>query len=378
MPRVRNVLALCGGRVLTPGGWMDDAVVGIDGEHIVSVGDSVGDATEISIAGRWVLPGIVDVHGDAFERCLAPRPSTVIPTDMVLSETDASLLAAGVTSAYWSITDAFEPGLRSRDTLRTLLDVLSPAHPTLRANTYVHVRHEITAMDDHDELLGWLRDGRIDLFSINDHARPDVAQSYAANAAAKRGATHAGWAEALLDRAVNGRDEGMRQCDELCAAAVASGVVVASHDDGDEAAIDRSLARGATICEFPETLALFERARAGGAMTLMGAPNLVRGGSHTNFPSVTEAAESDLVDCLCSDYHYMSMLHAPFIAADRGLMSFERAWEMVSTAPARAAGLGGRTGAITPALDADLLVIDPTTRRLESVWVRGREVARWA
>lgn len=373
------MIALTGGRVLTADGWADDAVVGIDGEQIAVVGTSAGSArTEIDVGGRWVLPGLVDIHGDAFERSIAPRPATSFPIEMALAETDNALLAAGITSAFWSITDAFEPGLRSRDTLRMLLGVLSPPHPTLRTNTYVHVRHEVTAMDDHDELIDWLKGGYIHLFSINDHAKPQDVESYASGVTAKRAKTSQEWLDALVDRAVNRRDEAMAQCDELCAAAVNAGIVVASHDDGSEQAVDRSLARCATIAEFPERLDLFERARAGGAVTLMGAPNLVRGRSHAHFPSVAEAADAGVVDCLCSDYHYASLFHAPFAAVDRDLMPFEDAWQMVSTEPARAAGLGDRTGAVEAGLDADVVVVDPSTRRPESVWVRGRNVASWA
>jgi alpha-D-ribose 1-methylphosphonate 5-triphosphate diphosphatase len=113
----------------------------------------------------------------------------------------------------------------------------------------------------------------------------------------------------------------------------------------------------------------------------MGAPNLIRGGSHVGYMSVAAAAQAGVLDCLCSDYHYPSLFHAPFKMAEMGLMSFEESWKLVSTHPAQAAGIADRKGAIAAGLEADFLLIKPgcaLPSAIAAVYVKGQEVARYA
>lgn len=120
----------------------------------------------------------------------------------------------------------------------------------------------------------------------------------------------------------------------------------------------------------------------------MGAPNLVRGSSHVGYMSVAEAAKNDVLDCLCSDYHYPSLFHAPFKLAELGLMPFETAWTLVASRPATAAGISDTCGTlrehkgkIAPSLDADFLLISPNNSlpsAIASVYVTGQEVARYS
>ncbi|MEM9163897.1 MAG: amidohydrolase family protein [Cyanobacteria bacterium P01_F01_bin.4] len=138
-----------------------------------------------------------------------------------------------------------------------------------------------------------------------------------------------------------------------------------------------SLARGVAIAEFPAKIALAAQHKQNGTAILMGAPNLLRGGSHVSYMGVAEAAQAQVVDCLCSDYHYPSLLHAPFKLADLGLMSFETAWKLVSNHPARAAKIDRQKGAIAPGLDADFLLMDlslPPSVALKAVYVKGKKV----
>ena len=371
-------ISLVGARVLTPFGLLDDAVVRLAEGRIASIASEVGAGGDIcDVTGCTLLPGIIDLHGDAVERAIAPRPGVTIPLPVALAENDAALLAAGITTAFLSLTDGFEPSLRSRAQVRAVIAHLGQAQ--LACDTRLHLRHEVCLTADHAELLEWLADGTVNLLSTADHL-PDgddaVKLERYRSAARRRLSTTDSELDHLIAQALTQRELGRIQERELAAEASRCGLPLASHDDASEAMVDAALARGVRISEFPLSPALAARARAGGAAVLMGAPNYVRGGSHVAWMPVSAALQAGVLDCLCSDYHHPSLYHAPWMMVAAGERTLAEAWALVSEAPARAAGLGERKGRIAPGFDADLLVVD-AQGRLRSVYVAGRRVAQF-
>jgi len=381
-------LALQGADVLTPVGWLPDATVLIDHGCITAVDQmsKPGGYLEIAVEGLRLMPGMVDIHGDAFERKICPRPGVTLPLDMAMIENDRALLAAGITTFFYAITDSFEPGLRSRDTARRILEFVqgSPGR-SLLTDSRIHIRHEQANTAHYDELCDWLQQGQIHLLSLNNHLPPADALAdgtlarYTAGMRQRIKLTDAEM-QALLRAALTQVEPGWQQLEELVTLAHQVGIPVASHDDETPEDVATSRRRRVAIAEFPASLALAHASREYGAAVLMGAPNLVRGGSHVGYMSVEAAVQATVLDCLCSDYHYPSLFHAPFKLADRGLMPLEQAWKLVSEIPARAAGLGTQKGAIAPGLDADFLLLQPDRKlqdAIAAVYVKGREVARY-
>jgi len=371
---------ITGAMVLTPQGWVDEAVR-IDDGLITGIG-SAGDLGQVHAEGLYLLPGIVDLHGDAFERAMAPRPGVRMPLAMAMQENDAAALAAGITTWFCSVTDSFEPGLRSRESLRSLLAWLEAGGRShLGCDTRLHLRHEVCLVDGHDELVGWLRDGSVALLSWADHVPYEgdaVGRERYLRSMIRRDNLSEAEADQLITSAARLRRAGWSMVCELAEEAHLVDTPCASHDDETPGEVARSLALGTTIAEFPQTVAAAQQARAGGAKVLMGSPNYVRGGSHLGSLSVAEALSTGVLDALCSDYHYPSLWAAPFLLADRGVMPLERAWDLVSANPAALSGLGTMKGAIEPGFAADFLLVQPgPTPRLQSVWVGGREVARF-
>ena len=125
--------------------------------------------------GYLVLPGIVDLHGDAFERQLMPRPGVHFAPVSALLETDRQLLANGITTAYHGVTLSWEPGLRSIEAARQFLAALTAARPRLGAGTRLHLRFECFSLDTVEEVVGWIEAGQIDLLAFNEHTN-DVAR----------------------------------------------------------------------------------------------------------------------------------------------------------------------------------------------------------
>lgn len=357
---MRQLTAIVNGRLIT--GTDDDfrdGVVLIEGGQISDVVAQVppGEIDQVDAAGAIVAPGIVDLHGDAFERAVMPRPRVSMPMTIALADTIADLASSGVSTGFISITDSWEPGLRSRETLREFIDQLrrSEPGPDLR----VHVRHETTNTHGTAELQGWLRAGDVTMLSLADHAPGGITAPGTQPSAvqcARTGCDAATLAE-LTDKAIARRSDGQRVDSELARIAAELNCPVASHDSSSADDLQRDLALGVNIAEFPMTGDLAGRYRAEGVAVLFGAPNVVRGGSHSGNVTVSEVIDIEAGDILCSDYHYPSLLHAPFVLADAGLDTLARTWRTVSTHPAAAAGLTDR-GVLAPGQRADVVLVD--------------------
>ncbi|MBE9049757.1 alpha-D-ribose 1-methylphosphonate 5-triphosphate diphosphatase [Nostocales cyanobacterium LEGE 11386] len=379
--------AIQGVDVLTPDGWIKDATVLIEDGQFVSINQAStpNGFNLVNAKGLQMLPGIIDLHGDAFERMICPRPGVNFPLPIAIADNDRNLLSAGITTFFCSITDSYEPGLRSRDSARAVIDfILGMGKQVLNCNHQIHIRHEEANTQGHQELCDWLASGRVQLLSINDHLPPLGNQQRLnryLNSLRQRSSLSTTEIEELLNQVRERRHEGDEQVKQLVELAHTYAIPLASHDDDTPEKVALSQQHRVAIAEFPASVPLAVQSRAYGAAVLMGAPNLVRGGSHLGLMSVADAAKNDVLDCLCSDYHYPSLFHAPFKLHDLGLMSFEQAWALVSSRPAAAVGISDRKGKISPGLDADFLLISPDNplpTAIASVYVTGQEVARYS
>ncbi|BAY41529.1 phosphonate metabolism protein PhnM (plasmid) [Nostoc sp. NIES-2111] len=381
-------LAIQGVKVLTPNGWLNYATVLIEDGQFTSIDQAITPDGFYLVNGQGLqmLPGIIDLHGDAFERMICPRPGVNFPLPIAIADNDRNLLASGVTTFYCSITDSYEPGLRSRDYARDLIDfILGAGKQVLHCNHRIHIRHEEANIVGHQELCDWMVSGKVHLLSINDHLPPPGNQKRFhryLNSVKQRSSMSIEEIEELINQVTAQRHEGDAQIQELVDLAHTYSIPLASHDDDSPEKVALSQQRRVAIAEFPATIDLAAQCREYGAAVLMGAPNLVRGGSHLGLMSVAEAVKHNVLDCLCSDYHYPSLFYAPFKLQKLGLMSFEQAWALVSSRPAEAAGISDRKGKIAPGLDADFLLISPDNlpsaiTAISSVYVAGQEVARY-
>ncbi len=348
------------GRVLTPDGFVETDVAIEDGK-ISGVGaPSNGSRQRIDASGALVLPGAIDIHGDAFERQLMPRPGVHFPHDIALLETDKQLIANGITTAYHGVTLSWEPGLRSADAFREFLG----AHERLKSHyisdVRLHLRFETANVGMVDETAGWLAEGRIDALAFNDHL-PHI-RRYRENF--DKMSVYAGRSGMSLDEflvlfdkvaiaAEEGQDLGIER---LAEAARGAGIPMLSHDDAGEDVRLRFHNLGCRIAEFPMGDKTAAAAKALGDPIVLGAPNVVRGGSHTGLQSAAESAAKGLCDVLASDYYYPALMHAPFILAKQGKLPLPEAWMLVSTNAADALGLNDR-GRIQVGQRADIVIV---------------------
>src|SRR5258705_8895333 len=334
------------GRVLS-GGELADATVRLDGDVIDTIGkcatprhSAVLDAT-----GLLVLPGIIDLHGDAFERSLMPRPGIFFDHAVALAETDRNLVAQGITTAYLGLTISWEPGLRSLEAGRKTVDALKTLRASLACDVRLQIRWETFALDAVEAVSAWLDDEiRPPVLAFNDH----TTQSLEKRTDAKKIQS---WAErsgltkeeylSLLERVAGRADEVPGAISALASRARALGVTMFSHDDRLE---DRRSYRGigASVCDLPLTRAAIEDARAPGEHTFLGAPDILRAGSPTGALTSTGMIGEGLCTVLASDYYYPSQLAAAFNLERKYGLPLPQAWPLVSGNAADAPGLPGR------------------------------------
>jgi len=372
-----------GGRVLLGqeiGNEITDTSLQIVGRDIIAAGSDHGRSSlGIDADGLLVLPGIVDLHGDAFERQMMPRPGVDFPIDVALVDSDRQAISNGITTVYHATTWSWEPGLRSGDNARCLLEAIEAMRPQLAADTRFHLRHETYNLDAETEIVDWLSEGRIDLFAFNDHMDSTVA-SLAKPQKRSRMVERTGLSGDAFDRLVESvvarAHDVPASIARLAQAAREANVRMLSHDD-DSPEIRRAFrSQGVNIAEFPVNEATAREAASAGDFIVFGAPNVVRGGSHTGWTKASDMIAKGLCSVLASDYYYPAPLLAAFRLAADGVLPLAQAWQLISSAPARAAGLTDR-GTLTAGARADILLVDdtlPLRPRIVAVIAAGRLV----
>ncbi|SEP19305.1 alpha-D-ribose 1-methylphosphonate 5-triphosphate diphosphatase [Salinihabitans flavidus] len=356
------------GEVLGAGGFVEGRV-DLSGGRIVGA----GGGRDVDLSGFWILPGLVDAHGDGFERHLAPRRGAMRDLGQGLMACDAELAASGITTAVLAQFFSWEGGMRGPDFAQRFLEALE--RTPMATAIFPQLRLETHLLDEYSRFAAVVAAHDVPYVVFNDHL------PHTALAKGKRPPRLTGQALksgrspeahlALLEEMFTRRGEVPGRVAALARDLRARGVHLGSHDDRDAAAREGWRAAGVSICEFPETRAAAEAAREGGDFIVLGAPNIVRGGSHSGNVAAADLVEAGLCDALASDYHYPAPVQAVFRLVEDGVCDFQAAWRLVSEGPARMLGLRDR-GRIAPGLRADLVVIDPQTKRVGATFVAGR------
>jgi alpha-D-ribose 1-methylphosphonate 5-triphosphate diphosphatase len=312
--------------------------------------------------GDYLLPGLIELHTDNLEKHLAPRPGVVWNTDAAFVIHDAQVAAAGITTVFdaLAIGSRSNVGLRGRDLQTQCAEALTrfSERRLLRAEHFLHLRCEI-ATDDVVEVFDSLcKHPLLRLASVMDHTpgqrqwhdREQWRRFQERNG--KLSDEHV--TTALAELTVEQERYADLHRREIVARCKALGLPVASHDDTLIEHVEQAAAEGIVLAEFPTTRIAAEAAREHRISTIMGAPNIVRGGSHSGNVSALELAKADLLDILSSDYVPSSLLTAVFELVEKAGWTLPRAMATVSAEPARTAGLHDR-GAIAPGLRADFV-----------------------
>jgi alpha-D-ribose 1-methylphosphonate 5-triphosphate diphosphatase len=376
--------AVVNATAVLPDRVLHDATVVAEDGVIVDVSERVPRPPDaLDARGALLLPGLVDIHSDGLERELHPRPGAEVSPEFAVTSYEGKVRAAGVSTMFHGIGyQTNERKERSLEQARTLEDTL------LRRSTADDclVDHRLLRrLDARDpEALAALRaavqaDTAVDalpLVSFEDHTpgQGQFADATYYRAWMQTSGLSEQEAEARFDRLVEER-ESLRwhrevSLDWLTEQALGGRIRLLAHDPTTREEIATAAQRGVAVAEFPTTREAAEAARAQGLPIVVGAPNVLRGGSHSGNVSATELVHAGLVDALASDYMPSTLLAAVLTLADRSVVSLPEAVALVSTGAARVAGLSDR-GALAVGQRSDLAVVTrwaglPTVRMVLS------------
>ncbi|MCT4371491.1 alpha-D-ribose 1-methylphosphonate 5-triphosphate diphosphatase [Yangia mangrovi] len=362
-------LTLLNAPVLRPEGW-SDAPLSIGGGLL---GGSAGKVVDLS--GFEILPGIVDAHGDGFERHMAPRRGALRERASGVQACAAELAACGITTAALAQFWSWEGGMRGPEFAEEVFAAVTEVAPTVPIDLRLQLRLETHFLDGFAGAEEAIARWGISYAVFNDHlphrrlaeGRKPPRLTGQALKSGRSPEAHLALMMGLHDRG----DEVPAALDGLCARLAARGVTMGSHDDRTAEGRAEWRARGVRVSEFPETVAAAQAARDAGEFIVLGAPNVVRGASHAGNVSALELVGMGLCDALASDYHYPAPARAAWRCVELGMLDEIAAWKLVSEGPARLLGLSDR-GRIEDGLRADLVIREQATRRIVATIAGGR------
>lgn len=394
-----EALLLEGARVL-----LDDRIepvsLRLEGGVIAALDGPAEGARRLDARGLLIAPAMIDIHGDAFERQLMPRPGVMLPTEAAMLETDRQLGANGIATAYHALSLSWEPGLRSVETGWEVLETLRRLAPRLTVENRLQLRWETFCFEAVPLIEAALEGPLAPAIAFNDHTtmallHPGTAlqnrpfdhdpafpvvdmESPAFLAKMDKRAQRADMSPsdyvAALRQIWQRRPEVLAVIEAVAQKGRASGVAMLSHDDSQPETRAFYHRAGARISEFPMNHPTARAARAAGDFIIFGAPNAARGGSHLGSPGAAEMIREGLCDILASDYYYPAMLAAVARLRADGVAALPELWKLVAANPAAALGLADR-GRIAPGLRADLVAVDwpeAGTPAVRATFVAGR------
>jgi alpha-D-ribose 1-methylphosphonate 5-triphosphate diphosphatase len=349
------------------------------------------ETRRIDAGGACLMPGFIDIHSDYIEGILQPRPTCLMDFEMGLAEAEKQLLGHGITTIYHSLSLMNGAGatgrrsFRSRENLERLADLIRDIHRDRHLIRHrFHARYEIDNLEIYDYLARLLEEGRIQELSFMDHTPGQGQYRDLAIYAASYGTWDAACSKKTLEEILaEGRSKPVASYEmlkRLAALARKRGIPLASHDDDSpEKTAFMKKEYDARISEFPVDLATARKAREEGLYVVLGAPNVILGGSHSGNLSALEAIREGCADILCSDYYPAALLHAVFRLEAEGILSLPEAVRMLTLNPAQAVDIAGDYGSVEPGKKADLLLVRRVRGRplISACFIDGRKVLQF-
>ena len=343
--------------------------------------DSADADTVIDLNGRTVMPGMIDLHCDALEKEVEPRPNVHFPLDYACAQADKRNAASGITTVYHALSFAHEElGVRNNDFAAEVAAAVHAWRPHGLVDNRVHCRYEITDPSGLPILKKLLLNESMHLISMMDHT---PGQGQFKDMAAYRDYLSRSYKktdheiDTILERKLEAASGSFARMEELANIAHEQGISVASHDDDSAERVRTMLNIGADISEFPVTLEAAQAAIDANMATVFGAPNILRGKSQSGSMKAIDAIHAGVAHCLCADYAPASLIVAIHRIPELSDLDLPAAVRLVTSNPAKAAKLDDR-GEIAVGKRADLISVSYPAGlpQVSDVWSHGILVYR--
>lgn len=363
-----NKICIYNAQIISP----DKVVKGhilIEGNRIAEVAESsfprvkcYSDITMIDAEGCYVMPGMIDLHSDAIEKEIQPRPNTLFPVDMAFYELEKKLAVSGITTMYHSLSLSDEWGVRNKDMVVGVINNINRLKRTRSMiNHKIHLRYELTFLAGVSILESLIRNKSIDFMSYMDHT-PGQGQFRDAEALKNFTMQSYGKKETEVEEFLDITIENQAMIDwfkliNLAKLAKTNGIRLASHDDDTREKIETLLECEGVLSEFPINMETAVYAKSRDIHVCVGAPNIIRGKSHSNNMRALDAITHKAADIVCSDYLPSAMLLAVFHLTREGI-NLTEAVKMVTLNPAKALGIDSEVGSVEVGKCADLIIVE--------------------
>ncbi|MEM6554150.1 MAG: alpha-D-ribose 1-methylphosphonate 5-triphosphate diphosphatase, partial [Planctomycetota bacterium] len=336
-------------RLVLPDQVVDDGTLLIEDDTIASICPESDVADEhVDARGQVLMPGMIDLHSDAIESEIEPRPGVMLPTPFAIQQIDRRSAALGLTTVYHSLSfSGKELGLRND---KLAANVARAVHayaqtPNPCIDHRVHARYEVTNDGAMTLLKELLAEEVLSLLSLMDHTpgqgQFQTMESYH-NYLAKRYDYDAEALGTVIAEKLTAADGAWERATQLVESAQQHRVPLASHDDDSARRVQMMVDLGVSVCEFPINPEAGEAIKASGRHALVGSPNVFRGGSQSSGMRAIDALEAGHADCLCSDYVPSTMLPAVWRVCNELGHSLPEAVRLVTLNPAEAVDLHDR------------------------------------
>ena len=371
------MVAIKNGKIVTPCQIIEGKILLLNQDRIFGFSESLDDRDTIervvNAHGRYVIPGLIDVHSDRIEQYISPRPTSQMDFEFGLKVCERDLLGAGITTMYHSLSlfgDEFfgSSPLRTKENVQKLADLITGIH--LRNHLIhhrFHLRIEIDNLEAYDIAREMIAQGKVHQISFMNHTPGqgqyrslalyrDAAMKYNGNLGGKDVGTMS--VDELMEYHKSKPKLTNRQLKELAELAHAKGIPVASHDDDTVDKLEENMKIGVDISEFPISIDTAKAAKSHGFYTVAGSANILRGSSHSGNMSATEAIIEDCIDIICSDYCPAAILHSIFHVHKNHGVPLPQMVNRATLNPAKAMRTDKDYGSIEQGKKADLLIVD--------------------